>query len=600
MREFVEFLSAQPPYHALDNADLERLARVVEVEYYPAGAAIVDAGGTPLEQVAVVRTGRVAIHDRGHLIDELEPGDSFGCLSVLGGGPPPFSAVADEDTLCYWIPDPRTVVQHPEALSFPKYQTSRSPGLLSDTRLRPVADLMRAPVFCDLDTTIRDAAQQMTRAHHSCVVYRTPAGVGIMTDADCRRRVATGEVSLDEPVATIGSAPAPSVDAATPVASAFLEMIHHGVHHLVVTDGGAPVGIARVFDLTSADVSHPLTLRAEITRATDLPGLARAAGLLLPATRELHSAGVPPLRIGGLLGAIIEAALAKCVALAAAQPRGASWFVLGSLARHEPLPRSDVDTAVVWPTDPTTPRRPERLTQAEEVLVALESLGLRRCPDGANAANPLFNRARDAWADAATRWRADPDADGALLFAAMAVDSRRITGPEPATSLARIIPATGGPTPPPPRRFLTLMLREALAQRPPVGFVRHFVVEHSGEHRGHLNLKRGGLAAVVAIARWTALVTGATATATQDRLRSACAEGLLTDDDAETLQVAHHELYELLFEAELAAMESGRDASTYLDPKEIDSLTRRHLRDTFRAIARVQQTLETAWVSTRG
>lgn len=144
------------------------------------------------------------------------------------------------------------------------------------------------------------------------------------------------------------------------------------------------------------------------------------------------------------------------------------------------------------------------------------------------------------------------------------------------------------------------MLREALAQRPPVGFVRHFVVEHSGEHRGHLNLKRGGLAAVVAIARWTALVTGATATATQDRLRSACAEGLLTDDDAETLQVAHHELYELLFEAELAAMESGRDASTYLDPKEIDSLTRRDLRDTFRAIARVQQTLETAWVSTRG
>ncbi len=46
MREYVDFLGGQPPYDALDAADLEALARLIEVEYFTAGTTIVDAGGS--------------------------------------------------------------------------------------------------------------------------------------------------------------------------------------------------------------------------------------------------------------------------------------------------------------------------------------------------------------------------------------------------------------------------------------------------------------------------------------------------------------------------------------------------------------------------
>ncbi len=71
MREYVDFLGSQSPYDALDAADLEALARLVEVEYFTAGTTIVTAGESPLSHFYVVRTGEVEVVDRGRVIDVL-------------------------------------------------------------------------------------------------------------------------------------------------------------------------------------------------------------------------------------------------------------------------------------------------------------------------------------------------------------------------------------------------------------------------------------------------------------------------------------------------------------------------------------------------
>ena len=54
-----------------------------------------------------------------------------------------------------------------------------------------------------------------------------------------------------------------------------------------------------------------------------------------------------------------------------------------------------------------------------------------------------------------------------------------------------------------------LMLRRlaaaAVAVRPPTGFLRDFVLHSSGERRGVLDIKRGGLVPVENLARWSGL-----------------------------------------------------------------------------------------------
>ena len=69
--------------------------------------------------------------------------------------------------------------------------------------------------------------------------------------------------------------------------------------------------------------------------------------------------------------------------------------------------------------------------------------------------------------------------------------------------------------------LLRLLARFALSYRPPTGFLRGLVVEHSGEHRGQLDLKHGGIIPIVDLARWAGMAAGVTSASTLERLRAA-------------------------------------------------------------------------------
>jgi CBS domain-containing protein len=263
MKEFVDFLGAHPPYDALDGSDLQRLARQIEVEYFPAGTVVVAADSPPLTHIHVVRTGAIEIVDRGRVVDLLVEGDTFGHVSVLSGLPPPLVARASEDTVAYQLPDPRTVLANPERLRFTHYGSLVARERLTRTTLleaarRPVGRYLRPGLWADPTTTIQEAARLVDEAGQSCLIVDTGFGLGMVTDHDFRRFVAGGTGRADAPVAEIASGPLLTVAAETTVSAAFLEMVEHGVHHLVVTgDGDRPVGIVRVVDLASTEVRDP-------------------------------------------------------------------------------------------------------------------------------------------------------------------------------------------------------------------------------------------------------------------------------------------------------------------------------------------------------
>jgi len=602
MQEFVDFLAKHSPYDQLDADDLARLGDATKVEYFPAGTSIVGPDVGALEYLAVIRSGVVTVLDRSQVVDELGPGDTFGQFSVLSGLPPSVTARATSDTLLYLLPDPRKILEHPERLAFENADRSVArhsllAGTAVDPMLRRVTSFMVPPLWCEHDTTIRDAARAMTDARRSCVLVRVGPDLGIVTDSDCRRLVATGEVPVDAPLSAIASVPARAIAYDESAGSALVMMVHHGVHHLVITDGAdQAVGVCRVVDLSATDIRDPLTVRSAIEAAGDIDALVAATEQLRPVVVELRDAGIPPLRVGALLSAMIEAVVAKCIGwvdpfAGDLDEPAYSWLLLGSLARREPLPMSDVDTALVWSGIDPGRLRPPIETAAGQVLDLIERCGLRRCPDGANADNPLFNHSFDQWVSRAQGWMAHSDGPGALLLSSMLADSRPLTGLLQGRRLQEQIRAIPGD-----ETFLRRALLDVVHRKPPTGFVKDFVVEPSGEHKGQLDLKRGGIGPIVAIGRWIALRLRAPISTTPERLRLGAQEGLLSSDEAAQLERAHHEIYGLVFSNEIELLRAGAPVSTFLDPKGIDSLGRRHLRQSFKAITRVQDRLESEWL----
>ena len=126
--------------------------------------------------------------------------------------------------------------------------------------------------------------------------------------------------------------------------------------------------------------------------------------------------------------------------------------------------------------------------------------------------------------------------------------------------------------------------------------MRDFVVPWRGDHRGQLDLKRSGLAPVVALGRWIAIVTADASGTTPNRLRRGAEAGLLTADERDTLVVGFDSVYTLLLDRELDAIRHDRPATTFVRPRELGSLAQRHLRETFRAVDAVQTKVDNAWL----
>src|SRR5437868_9749917 len=100
--ELLRFLARQPLFADLPPADLAPLAAVVRRRHYPRGAVIFTQGD--LGDVAfIVRSGRVEIvvesaDGRDLVLYEVGPGDHFGEMALLEGGPRSASAVCREDS----------------------------------------------------------------------------------------------------------------------------------------------------------------------------------------------------------------------------------------------------------------------------------------------------------------------------------------------------------------------------------------------------------------------------------------------------------------------------------------------------------------------
>ncbi|MDE3064129.1 MAG: CBS domain-containing protein [Acidobacteriota bacterium] len=608
--DIVEFLRRFPPFAELDPATVDALAEAVEVEFVARGATIFSEGAGPVGFLRVVRTGAVEVVHDGRVLDVMGPGEMFGHASMLSGLPTGFTARAGEDTLVYRIPESVAA----EALSGPRGLRFVTRLLLEDRHhlgLGPareaVRDPLRAPVgaalrgppvLCGPGTPVREAARLMSEAGASALVVELADGVGIVTDTDLRRVVATG-LSGDEPVSAVMSAPARTVPSDQSGGEVLLDMLDRGVRHFPVTSAaGRILGVVEDHDLVAAQSRTSFALRRAVARAGSIEELSAVALELRATVAALTRAGTPALEVMSVYSVVTDAMTRRTLDLVVAAqgeaPVRFAWMSLGSQARREALPCSDLDSALVWldgPEDESDVRRYLGAV-ATSVSNAMVSFGFARDEHRVSAADPLFMRSLDSWRDEARLVIEDPMRDKALVIVSVLVDSRPVWGVETEPLIADLFrSAASRPI------LLRLLARFALSQRPPSGFRRGHVVDPSGEGRAGLDLKSSVVVPIVGLARWAGLSAGVTSATTTARLAAARDAGVLGVDDARSLQDAFELACQLRLDHQVAQIDAGVTPSDVVDPAALNPLARGYLKEAFRAVASVQSRIanEIAW-----
>ncbi|MGN6379580.1 MAG: putative nucleotidyltransferase substrate binding domain-containing protein [Gaiellales bacterium] len=605
MHDIADFLGSVPPFDALDPERLEQVAAACAIEFVPSGQTIYVQGAPPATEARVIRRGAVELIDQGQVVDLLGEGEMFGHASVLSSDPLGLTVRAHEDTLCYVIPAEviRPVLAHPSAI---RYVVRSIGGRFemrvrdmptqprADPAVRQVGELVRSPaVVVAPGTPVRDAASRMAEAGSSSVLVELPDGLGILTDRDLRTRVVAAGAAPDTPVSEVMSAPARTVTADRGGVDVLLEMLDRGVRHFPVIDAHRRlVGVISDTDLMAVETRTPFHLRSAIARAADVDDLATAAAQLPATVVSLHDARTAPEVISRVITTVHDALTRRLLEFAEASLGHPdvpyTWFALGSFARREAYPSSDQDSALAWagPDDDQQLRRWMR-ELGEMVVANLERCGVPSCPQGVVASRPLFARSIDEWERVARSWLDDPDQEKALILVSVLVDGRAVWAADVAGDRLQSVFADARDRP----RLLRLLERFALAHRPPTGFFRDFVVEHDGEHKGRLDIKRGGVLPVADLARAAGMAAGVSSATTVQRLQAAAAGGTMSERDAADLRDAFELFSELRMEHQVARLRGGETPDDHIDVTQLSRLTRTYLKEALRAVARVQRGL---------
>jgi CBS domain-containing protein len=138
-----------------------------------------------------------------------------------------------------------------------------------------------------------------------------------------------------------------------------------------------------------------------------------------------------------------------------------------------------------------------------------------------------------------------------------------------------------------------------LTHRPPLGFFRNFVLVHDGEHDDTLDLKHRGSVPIIDIARLAVLAEGLQATNTIERLALTSGSPSMSSKMGDDLMHALTYIDTLRIRHQADLIRQGLPPNNYLRPADLSGLERSHLKDAFRIIQVMQETLELRYQTTR-
>ena len=95
-KQLMTVLGAVPLFEGLSKKQLKKVADLAEVAAFMAGAKIVEQGVIG-DRFYIVLTGQAKVVANGRTVNHLLPGDHFGEISLLDGGPRSASVVSETE-----------------------------------------------------------------------------------------------------------------------------------------------------------------------------------------------------------------------------------------------------------------------------------------------------------------------------------------------------------------------------------------------------------------------------------------------------------------------------------------------------------------------
>lgn len=614
------FLKQTPPFSLIDETVLAGIMKDISMAFHPRGQVILRQNGPAAEHLTIIRSGAVKVFVRTKegeevLVDSRIAGEFYGMRSFLFGEISLDTIVASEDTLVYLVHKEtvlgllktnaefsefclRSIVKRLMHMAY-KEMNDRTllygggdkllfTNLLGDLATKTV-------VTASEDVSIRQAAEIMANHGISSLVLLDECGLpsGVITDKDLRNKVVSRGRDITERVGDIMSVTLIKAEAQDYCYEALLKMMRYNIHHLLVVGNGELKGMLTSHDLMILQGMSPLSLAREIESQDTIDGLVFAATKINRIITLLIKEGAKASNITRIITEINDRLLKKVLEITESRmgtpPVGYCWIIFGSEGRKEQTFKTDQDNAIIYEDQGARGADVVRyFTEfAVQMQQALARCGFPPCSAGYMASNPMWCQPLSVWKKYFSNWINIPTTE-AILRSLIFFDFRPVHGN---TLLAEQLRAFLGHEIKDKIPFFAHMASALVSKRPPMDVFGKFECEKKGDHKGMFNIKITGLSPIIDAARLSALELKAYHTSTMERLAEGKDRSCIAGKFSVELEQAFEFLMSLRLRHQYEQIKEGSSPDNFINPQCLGTMERTMLKESFKLIDTVQETV---------
>ena len=571
------------PFELLSSVELDGLMSKIDIAYYAKETLLISP---TLESVAfyIIIKGQVAEYLDNELYNVYSEGDSFDADSLIYQKTSS-RFVVTEDLICYEIKkdDFLDLMQNKKIQGYfledfisrhKQLKEYHSSSELTSFLVSRVTDIyLHTPCVVSSQTSIYDALQKQKELKSSIIIVEELSCV--VTDADLKEKVLLGNVSIDASIGSIATTKLVSVDKNDFLFNALLVMTHEEVRRVVVKEDGKIIGVLEQLDLISFFANHSHLVAVQIDRAKtvdDLKGIQEDLRNLILA---LTSKGVKVRYVTKLVSALNEKIYKKVFEMYVDKNLRdkCAFIVMGSEGREEQGLKSDQDNALIIADSIDIALFEKPMIAFNQALL---DIGFPPCPGNVMVSNEFWRRTVSSYKELIVSWSSSLN-ENTLQNLSIFLDSKCIIGD---CVLHDVLKEKLH------RRFqartdvLAHLSKAILSFETPLSVFSNFVVEKS--HANKLDIKKGGLFALVHGVRCLALQYNIEQTNTIERIKQLNNKGVIDKNFASELIESFDTLASMRLKTMLQAQSIIDD--NFIDPNSLEKVEKDLLKDSFKIV----------------
>jgi len=573
------------PFELLDSRELDSLMQKIDIAYYPKDTLLLSP---TIEAIAfyIIIKGRVVEMRDEEVHNLYETGDSFDADALI------YSKcegkfLVDEDLICYEIKkeDFLDLMQNKKVQSYflqdalSRHQHLKEVDTQSDLTpflISRVSDIfLHEACIVEPNETIHSALTKMKELKSPVILTQKQEEYCIATDTDLRDKVLLGNSTIEDTISTIATNKIISIDINDFLFNALLIMTHSEIKRVVVTDGDKVVGILEQLDLLSYFANHSHLVGVKIDKATSIDDLRHIQEDIKNLIITLSTKGVKIRYINKLVSALNSKIYKKLFSLSVpSELQGkCALVVMGSEGRGEQALKTDQDNALIVLEGVDVALFEEAMIKINGCLL---ELGFPKCKGDVMVSNPFWRRDERGYRELIDGW-VESMSQAKLQELSIFIDAKVVAGEEKLLEnlhdyLFRRFEARDD--------ILAHIAKAVLSFETPLSMFSSFVLKK--EHNNKLDLKKGGVFALVHGIRTLALKHKIDATNTFLRIKELNNLGVIDKEFAKELM----ESLDTLLSIRLKAMLNATDIeeSNYINPQNLSKIQRDLLKDSFKTI----------------